>query len=277
MGLSPSELIQFRSLAISGILATDMKHHQQITEKTKRAGNERAQSGGDLSSSGIDSEFLVGLFIHCSDLSNPALPHFSVASKWALMCCEEFTNIVKEERKRGMSGFWGRGGGGGVIRARGNIQSLNESRLTQLMQTPPHTHRQHMHEHARAPTTSSPPPQFNSTEVTAFMDHLDTEKNIAQLQMNFVDYVVKPLWAAVGELLPTLALFTENCKENRAKWERVQKGEKLEDVRREDSAYTPISDAEAEEHKRRASAAFDAALVTQKEVTMVSGDDDLGI
>lgn len=210
------ERVQFRSLVISGILATDMKHHQQITERTKRAGNERAQSGGDLSSSGIDSEFLVGLFIHSCDLSNPALPNFSVASRWALMCCEEFTNIVTQEKERGM-------------------------------------------------------------KVTAFMDHLDTEKNIAQLQMNFVDYVVTPLWAAVGELLPTLAMFAENCKENRAKWERVHKGETLEDVRREDRAYTPLTDADAAEQKRRASAAFDEALVLQKEVTSVSDDTDLGI
>lgn len=93
LGLSRKDFMQFRKTAIAGILATDMTHHNTLTDTARR----RAPNDNE-----IPSKMLVELLVHSADLSNPVLPDFSSVKKWADMVCDEFTNQVQKEKVEGL-------------------------------------------------------------------------------------------------------------------------------------------------------------------------------
>ena len=60
--------------------------------------------------------------------------------------------------------------------------------------------------------------------VSPFMEGLNTEQDIAKLQIGFVNYVILPLWKVVGVLFPNAAQQEINCIENVREWEKIVEG-----------------------------------------------------
>jgi len=57
--------------------------------------------------------------------------------------------------------------------------------------------------------------------VTAFMDGLESELEIAKLQIGFVNYVALPLWKIMAILLPKTAHLEQNCSRNATNWQSI--------------------------------------------------------
>ena len=63
--------------------------------------------------------------------------------------------------------------------------------------------------------------------VTAFMEGLNNEVDIAKLQVGFVNYVILPLWNAMVILLPKLTPSLDSCVQNVKLWQKIiEDGEK---------------------------------------------------
>lgn len=60
--------------------------------------------------------------------------------------------------------------------------------------------------------------------VSAFMEQRE-KKERAKLQLNFIDYIVHPLWKGVAEVLSNLSEPMSNLKSNRDSWKRMSRGE----------------------------------------------------
>lgn len=92
LGLSRKDFLAFRKLAISGILATDMTHHNALTDTIRRRNP----------TDEIPAKLLVEMFVHSGDLSNPVLPNFDAVRTWADLVCTEFTEQVNKEKAEGL-------------------------------------------------------------------------------------------------------------------------------------------------------------------------------
>jgi len=57
--------------------------------------------------------------------------------------------------------------------------------------------------------------------VTAFMEGLNNEVNIAKLQVGFVNYVILPLWHCIAILIPKSAHMVKNCVSNVETWQEI--------------------------------------------------------
>ncbi len=57
--------------------------------------------------------------------------------------------------------------------------------------------------------------------VTPFMEGLSSERNIAKLQIGFVNYVILPLWKVTGLLFPKSAQQSLNCVNNVKRWQDI--------------------------------------------------------
>lgn len=55
----------------------------------------------------------------------------------------------------------------------------------------------------------------------AFMAN-DSEEALATLQINFINYVVSPIWKAMHEFLPELTVAMNNMAANKAAWEQAK-------------------------------------------------------
>lgn len=62
--------------------------------------------------------------------------------------------------------------------------------------------------------------------VTSFMDGLKTEYAIAELQNNFLSYVLLPFMKTVAELLPNATHLEENCARNAKLWREIMAANK---------------------------------------------------
>eukprot|EP01138_Halocafeteria_seosinensis_P009382 gb/GECG01009587.1/.p1 GENE.gb/GECG01009587.1/~~gb/GECG01009587.1/.p1 ORF type:complete len:1366 (+),score=207.69 gb/GECG01009587.1/:1-4098(+) len=58
-------------------------------------------------------------------------------------------------------------------------------------------------------------------EPAPFMTNLDTEGAIAKNQLGFLDYVCKPLWEAMADLVPEISSVRENLQNNRTQWKEI--------------------------------------------------------
>jgi hypothetical protein len=58
-------------------------------------------------------------------------------------------------------------------------------------------------------------------EPAPFMTNLDTEEAIAKNQVGFMDYVCKPLWEAMVDLVPEISTVRDNLQSNRVKWKEI--------------------------------------------------------
>jgi hypothetical protein len=94
--------------------------------------------------------------------------------------------------------------------------------------------------------------------VTAFMEGLTSEYNIAKLQIGFVNYVILPLWKVTGLLFPKAAQHTVNCTDNVKRWQEIVDGgetpspvakSKARGERDSDDSDTDDSDTEEEEEE----------------------------
>lgn len=155
LGLQRGDFMAFRKLAIAGILATDMTHHNALTEQARRLTPEGARD--------MTAKTLTELLVHSADISNPVLPAFESVHAWAALVCAEFSAQVALEKAAGLP-------------------------------FAPH------------------------------MDGLTTDAAIAKLQVGFIDFVVSPLWTAIGTILPELSPLVANMGRNRATWKAIQEG-----------------------------------------------------
>ena len=57
------------------------------------------------------------------------------------------------------------------------------------------------------------------TQVAQHLKHLDTELDVAKLQLGFLDFVVAPLWNAAALLLPAAKERIHQLEANRAGWQ----------------------------------------------------------
>lgn len=93
-GLNRETFVTVRQLIIAGILSTDMKHHGDhvalIQSFRLRDCEDKEQS-----------QFLVELFLHSADISNPFMP-MDISRRWATLVAEEFTLQVTKERELGL-------------------------------------------------------------------------------------------------------------------------------------------------------------------------------
>jgi hypothetical protein len=62
-------------------------------------------------------------------------------------------------------------------------------------------------------------------DVTPFMDIIGpiaaSNKNVAKLNLGFINYVVEPLWNSLADFFPELKVCTDNLKENKDVWQAV--------------------------------------------------------
>eukprot|EP00898_Chlorokybus_atmophyticus_P002612 jgi/Chlat1/3351/Chrsp23S03662 len=61
--------------------------------------------------------------------------------------------------------------------------------------------------------------------IAAFMNHMNCELNCARVQVNFVNYVVSPLWGALASIFPDLAPCMAHLEDNRQHY--IQELERL--------------------------------------------------
>jgi len=92
--LSPEVYTSIRHNIISGILATDMKHHGQhvqlMSEFSMKPDKPAAQR-----------QFLVEVVIHTADIGNPMMPS-ELATRWSRSVSAEFAAQADEEEKLGL-------------------------------------------------------------------------------------------------------------------------------------------------------------------------------
>lgn len=83
-----------RERMVAGILSTDMKHHGHHVEllQTFQPKYEKTSS---------QSQFLVELFLHTADISNPLMPD-QISLRWTQAIAQEFTEQVQAERQLGL-------------------------------------------------------------------------------------------------------------------------------------------------------------------------------
>jgi 3'5'-cyclic nucleotide phosphodiesterase len=170
LGLPTTDFAAFRKMCIAGILATDMTHHNDLTDACRRLSSEASRD--------MPPKLLVELLVHSADLCNPILPAFRSVHAWAVMVCAEFSAQVSAEKSKGLPFL-------------------------------PH------------------------------MDGLHTEVAVAKLQCGFIDYVVAPLWNALGTMLPEISEAKTSMARNRAHWKTIV-----------DGTATPASIVEQEEKER---------------------------
>jgi len=93
-GLNRESFVNVRQLTIAGILSTDMKHHGDHVNLIQSF---RLKDSEDKE----QSQFLVELFLHSADISNPFMPS-DISRRWAKLVAEEFTMQVTKERELGL-------------------------------------------------------------------------------------------------------------------------------------------------------------------------------
>jgi len=97
--------LQFRRIAVAGILGTDMARHPQVvdtlrslssgagfSESTCRTAARAASCSPDVLAP--SPEELSALLLHAADLSAPLCPDFAVAYEWSERCYAEFSSQV---------------------------------------------------------------------------------------------------------------------------------------------------------------------------------------
>ncbi len=67
---------------------------------------------------------------------------------------------------------------------------------------------------------------------------MDRDKpNLTRMQMNFIDYLVSPLFGALSHILPRLQIIVDKLEENKSKWKMLLESETKVD--KEESPETP--------------------------------------
>ena len=102
----PSVSLQFRRIAVSGILGTDMARHPLVVDTLQSLSSgaglsePQCRSGARVASRSPDvlapsPEELSALVLHAADLSAPLCPDFSIAYEWSERCYAEFNSQVR--------------------------------------------------------------------------------------------------------------------------------------------------------------------------------------
>jgi hypothetical protein len=128
-----------------------------------------------------DRVFLGKILVHAADISNPCLPHFEQVEKWANLIVAEFTFQVNRHRRF--------------------ILPAPVQFLTSLI----------------FPTQVAQEREKN-IPISTFMDGLDNPESVAKLQVNFISYIVQPLWNALSDIFGDLCVCTNNLEANKGIW-----------------------------------------------------------
>mmetsp|Transcript_11345 Transcript_11345/g.14743 ORF Transcript_11345/g.14743 Transcript_11345/m.14743 type:complete len:870 (-) Transcript_11345:526-3135(-) len=170
-GLDAGEWVSARKSVIAVILGTDMVHHFQQIKKIEVFlevnGHQFAQMANDDSyipecmDDVANKHFLMEIFVHAADISNPAKP-FKICEQWALLIMEEFFQQGDRESKEGL-------------------------------------------------------------EISPMMDRSNTNK--PTMQMNFIEFVIAPLYSGVVRLFPTLNPCLITLIDNYKQWGGQRKAE----------------------------------------------------
>mmetsp|Transcript_16814 Transcript_16814/g.31201 ORF Transcript_16814/g.31201 Transcript_16814/m.31201 type:complete len:585 (+) Transcript_16814:2-1756(+) len=83
-----------RERMVAGILSTDMKHHGHHVELLQTF-------QPDYGKNNAQSQFLVELFLHSADISNPLMPE-DISLRWAEAIAQEFSEQVRDEKNLGL-------------------------------------------------------------------------------------------------------------------------------------------------------------------------------
>jgi len=160
--LKPEQWVAARKTVVSTVLATDMVHHfNMVTEielflelHDEQDLKQRSTRAALFTNSDKQTRFLLNLFMHAADISNPA-KRFDVCERWAGCVMEEFFCIGDEERRRELP-------------------------------------------------------------VSPMFDRHDTLA--PQVQVNFIEFVVGPLFAGMGRIFPELKPLGRQVCVNRRIW-----------------------------------------------------------
>ena len=183
--LTSSDWVDARKTVVSSVLATDMVHHFKMVSDVENfcelhhATLEDPQLTKELFESEKNTQFLLSLFIHASDIGNPCAP-WDICEKWSHRVMDEFFAQGDQERDRGM-------------------------------------------------------------EVSAMFDRHKVNK--PQMQVNFIEFIVAPLYGALVKLCPSLNKLGQQLVMNRQTWgtqyvETVEgEDERLEETGKENSRF----------------------------------------
>jgi hypothetical protein len=160
--LKTEQWVAARKTVVSTVLATDMVHHfNMVTEielflelHEEQDLKQRSTRAALFANSDKQTRFLLNLFMHAADISNPA-KRFDVCERWAGCVMEEFFCIGDEERRRDLP-------------------------------------------------------------VSPMFDRHDTLA--PQVQVNFIEFVVGPLFAGMGRIFPELKPLGRQVCVNRRIW-----------------------------------------------------------
>jgi len=94
-GLSKAEFQLVRKIVCSAVLGTDMALHSKHLTQMQNHGATFDRNNLQ------DRELVVSMILHTADLSNPAR-EFDLATKWAQLLAQEFTNQTIVERELGL-------------------------------------------------------------------------------------------------------------------------------------------------------------------------------
>ena len=75
------------------------------------------------------------------------------------------------------------------------------------------------HTHALTPATQGDLEAELGLPISPFMDR--NQAGQAKMSMNFIDFLVKPLYASVAEILPKLQMCVDRLVSNHAKWRAI--------------------------------------------------------
>jgi cAMP-specific phosphodiesterase 4 len=192
-----------RKTIVSAVLATDMAHHFTMVSE---ADVFFQVNEGKLSNSAErvalfrenpkNADFLVRLWMHTADISNP-VKNFTVCQKWCTAVTDEFFAQGDRERLEGLP-------------------------------------------------------------VSAMMDRATT--NTSQLQVNFIEFVVGPLYAGLIKICPEIFELGIQCCYNRKQW-----GDKwMLDLEKEAKAAEAAAEGQGEEEKAKADAAREKVAEERK-------------
>lgn len=102
----PSAPLQFRRIAVAGILGTDMARHPLVVDTLRSLSSgagfsePQCRAAARVTSCSPDvlapsPEELSALLLHAADLSAPLCPDFAVAYEWSERCYAEFHSQVR--------------------------------------------------------------------------------------------------------------------------------------------------------------------------------------
>jgi hypothetical protein len=213
--LPESDWRDLRKTVVASVLATDMVHHFKMVSDVEvfcemnEAALQNPEECAELFKTEKNTHFLLSLFIHSADIGNPAASWTS-CERWAHRVMDEFFAQGDRERELGMpvSAMFDRET---VVRPVMQVRGRARARaLFVCFSLPP------------SPSLSRFLPWWLSLTAIPirFPFALFSVSAHSFPQVNFIEFVVAPLYGALVKLCPPLHTMGQQLVSNREEWGR---------------------------------------------------------